>query len=319
VTPLLERLVDAYPNDVRLVYRHFPLTEIHDKAQLSAEASEAAGVQGKFWEMHDLLFEEHDAWASVSVGDFRDRLNEYAGRIGLDVEQFDADLNAGKFTDKVNHAREFAINIGLSGTPFLLVNESPWPTFLSYLDYSQLDGVVKYFLYDTYPEMTIDPGKTYTAAIETDIGTIEIELFPEDAPLAVNSFVYLARRGFYDGVPFHRVVDEFVAQAGDPTGSGAVGVGYVYKTESSPELKYDGPGWVGVARQNDLDTNGSQFFVTRTGISQEQQDTLNNGPYTIFGRVLSGQDVVDSLTVRDPQSAPNTPPNMIVSITIEEN
>ncbi len=318
MTPLLKRLEDAYPNDVRLVYRHFPLTEIHDKAQLSAEASEAAGAQGKFWEMHDLLFETHQSWAQLSVEEFRKKLSEYARLIGLDVARFDADLDSGKFTDKVASARDFALNIGLSGTPFLLVNESTWPQFLSYLDYSQLDGVVKYFLYDTYPEMVIDPDKSYTATIETDRGTIEIELFAKAAPLAVNSFVYLARQHFYDGVPFHRVVDEFVAQAGDPTGSGAVGVGYVYETESSPEIVYDGPGWVGVARMNDLDTNGSQFFITRTGISQEQQDTLNNGPYTIFGRVLSGQDVVDSLTVRDPQNNPDTQPNIVRSITIRE-
>ena len=320
MTPLLKRLEDAYPKDVRLVYRHFPLTEIHDKAQISAEAAEAAGVQGKFWEMHDILFEMHDSWQELSVDDFRSKLDEYARQIGLDVEQFDSDLKAGKFTAKVQAARDFAQAIGLGGTPFILVNESVWPDFLSYLDYKQLDGVVKFFVYDTYPDMTIDADKQYTADIVTDKGTVQIELYPKAAPLAVNSFVYLARQGFYDGVPFQRVIDKFVAQAGDPTGSGAVGVGYTFKTETSPDLKYDGPGWVGVARRNDIDTNGSQFFITRTGISQDQMDTLNNGPYTIFGRVLAGQDVVDGLTVRDPQdaNAAAIQPSLVQSITIEE-
>lgn len=320
MTPLLERLADAYPDDVRLVYRHFPLTEIHDKAQISAEASEAAGAQGKFWEMHDLLYATHDSWKDEGMDAFRIRLSDFARQIDLDVQQFDADLDSGKFTAKVEAARTFAQTIGLGGTPFILVNESVWPDFLSYLDYKQLDGVVKFFVYDTYPDMGIDSDKQYTADIVTDKGTIKIELYARQAPLAVNSFVYLARQGFYDGAPFHRVIDSFVAQTGDPTGSGAVGAGYTYQTESSPELKYDGPGWVGVARQNTIDTNGSQFFITRAGISQEQQDTLNTGPYTIFGRVLAGQDIVDSLTVRDPQdpNAAAIQPDVVQRIIIEE-
>jgi peptidylprolyl isomerase len=166
--------------------------------------------------------------------------------------------------------------------------------------------------------MTIDTAKTYVATIATDQGDIVMELYPQDAPLAVNNFVFLAREGWYDGVSFHRVVDSFVAQAGDPTGLGIGDVGYVYETESSPNLEYDGPGWVGVARTNELDTNGAQFFITRTGISQEQLDVLNQGPYTIFGKILEGQDVVDSLTVRDPQSAPDTPASVIESIAITE-
>ena len=307
-----------------MAYRHFPLTEIHDKAQISAEAAEAAGAQGKFWEMHDLLFETHEFWKDLSVDDFRARLSEYAGLIGLDAQQFDADLDSGKFTAKVTAARDFALNIGLSGTPFLLLNESPWLESLSFLAYSNLEGVVKFYAelpalqYSANPEMTIDPEKTYVATIVTDKGDIVIELYPKEAPLAVNSFVFLARDGWYDNVPFHRVVDAFVAQAGDPTGLGLGGVGYVYKTETSPDLTYDGPGWVGVARTNQLDTNGAQFFITRRGIAQEQLDALNGGPYTIFGRVIEGQEVVDSLTVRDPQSSPDTPPSAILSITIEE-
>ncbi len=324
MSPLLKRLEDAYPEDVRVVYRHFPLTEIHDKAQLSAEASEAAGAQGKFWEMHDVIFEKFDAWTSLGVDQFRVELSNYAEEIGLDVKQFDADLDSGKFTQKVQAARDLAVQIGLSGTPFILVNEAPWPESMSYLSYNNLEGLVKYFAelpdmqYDAYPETVIDENKTYIATIATDQGDVVVELYPKQAPLAVNSFVFLAREGWYDGVPFHRVVDSFVAQSGDPTGLGIGGVGYVYKTETSPDLTYGGPGWVGVARTNQIDTNGAQFFITRTGIQQEQLDALNGGPYTIFGRVVEGQDVVDGLTVRDPQSSPDTPPSVIQSVTVEE-
>jgi len=324
VSPLLKRLEDAYPDDVRVVYRHFPLTEIHDKAQLSAEASEAAGAQGKFWEMHDVIFEKFDAWTSLSVDQFRAELSEYAEEIGLDVKQFDADVGSGKFTPKVQAARELALQIGLGGTPFMLLNEAPWPDSVSYLSYNNMEGLVKYFAelpdmqYAAYPETIIDESKTYIATIATDQGDIVVELYPKQAPLAVNNFVFLAREGWYDGVAFHRVVDGFVAQAGDPTGLGIGGVGYVYETESSPDLTYDGPGWVGVARTNQIDTNGAQFFITRTGIGQDQLDALNGGPYTIFGRVLEGQDVVDGLTARDPQSSPDTSPSVIQSVTIEE-
>ncbi len=324
MTPLLKRLEDAYPDDVRIAYRHYPLTEVHDKAQLAAEASEAAGAQEKFWEMHDLLFETHDSWKDLSVDEFRAELSGYAAQVGLDRERFDADLDSGKFTAKVDAASALARTIGLPGTPFLLLNEAPWPDALSYLAYSNLEGMVKFFVelperqYAGYPEMTVDPEKQYTATIVTDKGTIVVELYPKQAPLAVNSFVFLAREGWYDDVAFHRVIDAFVAQAGDPTGLGIGGVGYVYKTETSPDLQYDGAGWVGVARTNDLDTNGAQFFITRAGIAQEQLDALNGGPYTIFGRVIEGQAVADSLTVRDPQSSPDTPPSVIRTITIEE-
>jgi len=324
VSPLLKRLEDAYPNDVRVAYRHFPLTEIHDKAQLSAEASEAAGAQGKFWEMHDLLYETFDAWSGSSVEEFRLTLSDYAGQIDLDVERFDADLDSGEFMQKVTDARNFAIQIGLSGTPFLLLNEQPWPGSLSYLSYNNLDGLVKFFVvlpekqYTEYPAMTIGPDKKYTATIATDKGDIVIELYAKQAPLAVNSFVFLARKGWYDDVVWHRVIDQFVAQAGDLTGLGIGSVGYEYKTETSPDLKYDGAGWVGVARTSQIDTNGAQFFITRTGITQEQLDALNGGPYTIFGQVISGQEIVDSLTVRDPENSPDTEPSVILSITIEE-
>jgi len=309
---------------VRVAYRHYPLTEIHDKAQMSAEASEAAGAQGKFWEMHDVLFATLNDWAQMSVQDFRAKLDDDARQIGLDGKQFSADLDSGKFTAKVTAARQLAQSIGLQGTPFLVLNESPWPDSLSYLSYNNLDGVVKYFVvlpqrqFKAYPDMALDQAKTYTATLVTDKGDIVVELYAQEAPLAVNSFVFLARKGWYDGSAFHRVVDSFVAQVGDPTGLGIGGVGYVYKTETSPNLQFDGPGWVGVARTNEIDTNGAQIFITRTGIATEQLDALNQGPYTLLGKVVKGQDVVDSLTVRDPQNSPDTPPSIIQSVTVEE-
>jgi len=274
--------------------------------------------------MHDLLFEAFDSWKDLSVDDFRGKLSDYAALIGLDAKRFDEDLDTGKFKAQVVAARDLAVNIGLSGTPFLIVNESPWPDSLPYMAYANLEGVVKFYAvlpdlqYAEYPEMTIDAAKKYTATITTDAGDIVVELYPDKAPLAVNSFVFLARDGWYDGVSFHRVVDNFVVQAGDPTGLGVGSVGYIYKTETSPDVSYDGPGWLGVARTDQLDTNGAQFFITRSGIDSDSLSALNDGPYTIFGKVLEGQAVVDALTVRDPQSSPEIPPSVIERITVRE-
>ena len=134
---------------------------------------------------------------------------------------------------------------------------------------------------------------------------------PDKAPLAVNSFVFLAREGWFDNAPWHRVLEGFVAQSGDPSGTGVFGPGYLFKNETN-DLKFDQAGVVGMANSG-ADRNGSQFFITLAA-------TPNlDGGYTIFGRVVEGMDVVQSLTLRDPQSGGVLPePDLILSVTIEE-
>ncbi len=151
------------------------------------------------------------------------------------------------------------------------------------------------------PAMAIDPAKTYTATIVTDKGDITIELLAAQAPQTVNNFVFLARQGYYDGVTFHRVLEGFMAQGGDPTGRGGGGPGYEFADEITPELTFDGPGIVAMANSGP-NTNGSQFFITYAAT------THLNGKHTIFGRVTAGMDVAEQLTLRDPQKNPNAPP-----------
>ncbi|MFC2054152.1 peptidylprolyl isomerase [Chloroflexota bacterium] len=159
----------------------------------------------------------------------------------------------------------------------------------------------------------IDQTKEYVATIETEKGDITIELYAEEAPLAVNSFIFLVQDGWYDNVTFHRVVPGFVAQGGDPSGTGMGGPGYVFDNEVSPDLKFDQPGLLGMANSGP-GTNGSQFFITYTSVPHL------DGSYTIFGRVISGMDVVESLTPRDPSVSSDLPPgDMILSIKIEKN
>ncbi|MCU0494719.1 MAG: peptidylprolyl isomerase [Chloroflexaceae bacterium] len=166
--------------------------------------------------------------------------------------------------------------------------------------------------YNSRPEMTIDPTKTYHAQIETPRGTIKAELYPSVAPQTVNSFVFLAREGFYDGLTWHRVIKDFMAQGGDPTGTGTGGPGYNVPGEFSDKLLFDTPGVLAMARAADPNSAGSQFFITTAAAP------WLNKQYTIFGKVVEGQDIVNSIPLRDPQSA-RSPGETITRITISES
>jgi peptidyl-prolyl cis-trans isomerase B (cyclophilin B) len=142
------------------------------------------------------------------------------------------------------------------------------------------------------PEMQIDPQMTYRAKMETSKGLIELELYPEFAPKTVNNFVYLAKEGYYDGVIFHRVINDFVIQGGDPTGTGAGGPGYKFEDEVQDNpLKHETK-VISMANAGP-NTNGSQFFITHS-----PQPHLD-GKHTVFGKVVSGEDVVDSIRQGD--------------------
>lgn len=160
------------------------------------------------------------------------------------------------------------------------------------------------------PPMEIDPGKIYGARLVTEKGEIVVELLAKQAPMTVNNFVFLARQGFYDGTTFHRVIPGFMAQGGDPTGTGAGGPGYQFPDEISPELRFDGPGYVAMANAGP-NTNGSQFFITYAATP------WLDGRHTIFGKVVAGMDVALSLTPRDPQQA-TEPGDRLERVSIEE-
>ncbi len=311
---MLAQLHQEYPDDVRIVYRHFPLVDLHDKAQLAAEASEAAGAQGRFWEMHDLLFEQQAAWVNLPLADFRSLLDDFAAQLQLDAAQFAADLDEGRFTPKVQKAYQAAAGIGLPGTPFLLFNGVPYQgpvdhwAFAALVQLEMLEGRQ----YNAPPPEVIDPFKKYTAILHTENGDIEIELFAERTPLTVNNFVFLAREGWFDNNTFHRMLPGLVAQTGDPSGTGFGGPGYFISDEIVPEFKFDAAGWVGMANAG-RDTNGSQFFITLGPLPDL------DGKYTLFGKVISGLDVAQQLAPRDPTADPEAPPgDLILSVTIEE-
>lgn len=166
--------------------------------------------------------------------------------------------------------------------------------------------------YEAPPPMTIDTDKSYYATIKTEKGDIRLLLFDAEAPMTVNNFVFLAREGFYDGCTFHRVITGFMAQAGDPTGTGGGGPGYTFPDEFSPSLSHDSAGILSMANAGP-DTNGSQFFITYA-----PQPHLD-GHHSIFGKVVDGMEVLLSLTPRDPGADPDAPPgDKIITIVIEE-
>jgi len=174
---------------------------------------------------------------------------------------------------------------------------------------SIFDSIPASAQYSAAPPMLIDTAGKYFANVKTvNGGEFVIELYADKAPITVNSFVFLSCKGFFNGVTFHRVLDGFMAQGGDPTGTGTGGPGYEFVNENS-DLTFDKAGVMAMANAGP-DTNGSQFFITFG-----PQEFLNGG-YTIFGQVTSGMDVVNNLTRRDPGQNPSFTGDAIESITI---
>jgi cyclophilin family peptidyl-prolyl cis-trans isomerase len=158
--------------------------------------------------------------------------------------------------------------------------------------------------------MSLDDSKRYHATIKTDKGDIHLALESRKAPRTVNNFVFLARQGYYDGVIFHRVIADFMAQTGDPSGTGSGGPGYTFSDEFHPDLRHDGPGVLSMANAG-ADTNGSQFFITHVATP------WLDDKHSVFGRVSGGMSVLLSIPERDP-SRTNAPAVRIHTIEITE-
>ena len=311
---MLVQLQESNSEDVRHVFRHFPLS-YNENSIPAAMAVEAAGLQKKeaFYELKEDLFANQGEWSALPQEGFVDYLIEKADALGLDTEQFAEDMQDEGIAQKINDMYESGTPF-VSGTPYILLDGIPISAYAT----NDLDEAVaaarkmQEIQYDECPSMDIDLEKDYTATLETNKGDIVIELYAEKAPITVNSFVFLANEGWYDGVPFHRVVPGFVAQAGDPLGLGFGGPGYEFINEIDPELKYSEPGYVGMANHGP-NTNGSQFFIVLREVPEL------DGSFTIFGKVTSGMDIVEELTPRNPAEGGDLPdPDVIEKVTINE-
>jgi cyclophilin family peptidyl-prolyl cis-trans isomerase/protein-disulfide isomerase len=299
-------------NNLRFVFRPLPLTDIFNKSDDALQFALAAEKQGKFWEVYDLFFVRYSEWVNLSPSEFSVWVLQQAPSLGLDANQLTRDANAEETITKLASLREAARGLNIAAVPLILINGEQF--FL--LDYQNMSDTVGLIAlgekqFTECPPFEIDVRKQYVATIETEKGNIVLQLFADKAPLAVNSFVFLARQGWYDGVTFHRVIPGFVAQAGDPSGTGRGNPGYFFDTEVS-DLLFSKSGMLGMANSGP-DTNGSQFFITYAPANHL------NGSYTIFGQVLTGLDVAEKLTPRDPaQFGSLAAGDRIIKITIEE-
>lgn len=166
--------------------------------------------------------------------------------------------------------------------------------------------------YDAAPEMAIDTSKNYRAIIRmANGGEMVFNLFDDESPVTVNNFVYLANQGYYDGTTFHRVLADFMAQAGDPTGTGSGGPGYMFEDETNNGLTFDRRGLLAMANAGP-NTNGSQFFITFVPTPHL------DGAHTIFGELVEGDDVLSNISLRDPGTATG-PGDVISEIVIVES
>ncbi len=294
LAPNLKAVWEAHSQNVVLVFRHFPLINLHDKAALAAQASEVAARQGKFWEMHDLLFSEQTKWVGMDGKAFMQYLQNAARRLGLDVERFNRDLNSPEIRELVQRAWQNGINHNLPTVPLLYINgkiyEGP-------ADFKNLDSVVRLQMliqrqYHTCPPLVVSPDETVTATLLTTAGRIEVALFPKQAPNAVNSFVFLAEHGWYDDNPILPDNEGRWVRTGDPSGTGYGNAGYTFAVETAPSLKFDRAGRIALYNSGG-DTNSSQFFIALRPLPDL------DGHFTIFGQVIGGMDVAQSLTPTD--------------------
>jgi cyclophilin family peptidyl-prolyl cis-trans isomerase len=264
--------------------------------------------------MEGLIYNGATEWNDLTPDLFTEWVTGKAEELGLDMAKFNQDYTSQAVTQRIDEDIAEGRQAGVGGTPTIYINGSLYEgqrsleIFTAILQLFQL----KDRQYSDCPPMAIDPAKSYTATLKTDKGDIVIELYADKAPIAVNSFIFLAREGWFDNVIFHRVIPGFVAQTGDPLGMGFGGPGYAFSNEISADLKFDGPGVVGMANSGP-DVNGSQFFITYDAVPDL------DGGYTIFGKVIAGMDVVKNLTARDPSQGGELPPgDKILSVVIEE-
>ena len=310
----VSQVVDEHPDEVRMVSRIFPLVAINDKAAIAAQAAEAATEQGKFWEIHDLLYKQQANWLNLSAEDFEQWIAAQASALEMNVDKFKSDMKREDIIAQVEQAWNDGQKMGLPGTPLILINGQ---IYGGPRDYNSLNDIVQLILlgerqFASCPPVTVQQNKQYIATLHTEKGDVNIQLYADKAPITVNSFIYLVRNGWYDNITFHRVLPDHFAQTGDPSGTGKGNPGYYIITEFDPSLTFYKPGMVAMVNSGP-DTSGSQFFITYAPVADF------NGKYTIFGEVISGMDVIEKLTPRDAQPGEYTPPgDTLINVTIDE-
>ena len=308
----LKQLRLAHPDDLQLVYLQTPQAD-HDKGGLAIQAVEAAALQDMFWEMHDLLFEQQAEWLDLAPSQFVDWAAGQAAALGMDEARFRMDFAGPAVAERLQQAVQAIA--GVEGLPLPLVylnGEIPPLVDLGSLDALVSMGALTARQFSACPPWVIDPLRQYIVTLHTTAGDVLLELYPDKVPLAVNSFVFLAQQGWFDGSTFFRVLPGLLAKTGDPSGTGLGNPGYYFETEAAAGLRFDQAGVVAMENTG-VNTNGSQFFITYGPLPQL------DGRFTIIGRVLTGMDILAALAARDPQPGTYLPPGEeLIRVTVEE-
>jgi len=202
--------------------------------------------------------------------------------------------------------------------------------FIVYLSCESASDASEVKIYDSPPPFSIDSANDFSAVFEMESGDkFTVDLYEKLAPKTVNNFVFLAREGYYDSTTFHRVIDNFMAQGGDPSGTGSGSPGYYFDNELHLDARHDSAGVLSMANKglvNGKGTNGSQFFITFAPTefldgfdsSDKPKDCSSDSCHSVFGKVINGMDVVNSISRRDPSTA-NKPGDAIKTITIKSD
>jgi cyclophilin family peptidyl-prolyl cis-trans isomerase/protein-disulfide isomerase len=304
---VLDEMLRRHPDEFQLVFRHFPLVSIHDKAFIAAQAAEAAGAQRQFWAMHDLLFQTRQEWVELPPAEFPQWLVNRSLELNLDHDRFEREFLAGDYAQIVEQDYIHAVESGIPGTPFIFFNGFLFrlnPTLIN------MEAAVRLELlgqrqFSSPPQFQIDNEKLYFAKIQLEDGVVVIQLLPNDAPKAVSNFIALAQAGWYDDIPIYSVLPDRLVETGDPSGTGFGGPGYSFQDEIRPDLRFDQPGIVAMSSSGP-DTNGSRFFISLSALPEL------DGSRTIFGRVTAGLDLLQKLHARDPLEDLLTPAEGII-------
>lgn len=309
----MTRTYHRHPDQVRQVYRPFPLSKVEDKSDLAAEVAEAAGRQGAFWPMHDLLVDRYDEWRALDPDAFLAWSMQAAQSLGLDQPAFEEAMHDPKLASQIADRYAESRASGIPGAPFVLLNGRP---FILAVDEIQLEAAVRLGIlqtkqYAAYPQIDLQPGSDYLASLQTNLGEIQIQLYAGTAPLAVNSFMHLAQQGWYTGTGAYQVVSGQWVGLGDPSWTGLGDAGYHTPREIDATRNFDRTGMVGVIPTGP-DINGSRFFVSLRPLPKYDET------HTVLGRVTQGLEILSSLRARSPLDDLLTTPELIIqSIRIE--
>jgi cyclophilin family peptidyl-prolyl cis-trans isomerase/protein-disulfide isomerase len=329
LNPIMVQLQEMYPDTVRVVFRLRPFPEtFHNKSIIASQAMVAADMQGKFEEFKNFLFERQyqdtedteeakmaatDFWSSLEPADLDGWLKEQVPALGIDADKLLEDMYSEEVVARVQADMASSDAIGVSATPTLFMNGAQFND-----DWSNISNLASYVevlsrliegqktAFNTCPPTVTDAKKSYSATITTTKGDIVVDLFNDKAPVAVNSFVYLAQNGWYDNLPIIAAADFILS--GDPSDTGYGGAGYAYLDEISADLNFDESGMLSTFSLGS-GINGSAFFINKNALTGQ-------GGRTIFGKVTSGMDVVNKLEIRD--NIFNPVLDRVESITITE-